>query len=500
MNFINDFLEALFSDIKVQSSIENFQEFKAKFSASESKAISPTILNSLFTFLQDRDDLHISVTFGESDPVIFNSTLFDFADFTEKLNKEAEYLGDETISIVVTINKKTQNSNCTIYDLECFVNTLKSYDVIQFIQIFSKLINSEPNIKLKIFNLETPFYTSTLSFSSLLSNPLPQNAPKRKEIFESFKSQCHFGNIESFNLIPNDFKLIEKDPKQKDLNTIFDRYSNLLSIIYIFDITSVLNNSLDYKINGYKSLKGISNINNFYKIEFDEYYKIYDWVYTGGNLNDKIGLARNIISLHFKKAGELLLQGNPFQSVKSSFKVYEKQNIKQYIEIRNKISDQLLEFTNRANKIVETFANGFQKSTLALISFYISTIVIRVLSKGDFVNIFSLDATVLSLAFLGGSIIYYSVSRWEIKEQRKRFVSSYSNLKQRYTDLLEVEDIKRIMNNDAEYKEDIEFIDNKTKIYSIMWISIVVLLSTSTIFLFLIYNIKTIFNTIKLIF
>src|SRR5690606_13634802 len=110
---------------------------------------------------------------------------------------------------------------------------------------------------------------------------------------------------------------------------------------------------------------------------------------------------------------------------KSSFKVYEKQNIKQYIEIRNKISDQLLDFNNRANKIVETFASGFQKSTLALISFYLSAIVIRVLSKGDFVNIFSLDATILSLTFLSGSIIYYCVSRWEIKEQRTRFVNSY---------------------------------------------------------------------------
>jgi hypothetical protein len=140
------------------------------------------------------------------------------------------------------------------------------------------------------------------------------------------------------------------------------------------------------------------------------------------------------------------LRGETLASIQSGFKVYEKQNIKQYIEIRNKISDQLLDFNNRANKVIETFAGGFQKSALALITFYFSAIAIKVFGKGDFENVFSPDITLLSITFIVGSFLYFLIARWEVIAQRKRFVNSYTNLKARYTDILVSADIDRILN------------------------------------------------------
>ncbi|WHT38708.1 hypothetical protein QNH98_17230 [Myroides sp. mNGS23_01] len=132
---------------------------------------------------------------------------------------------------------------------------------------------------------------------------------------------------------------------------------------------------------------------------------------------------------------------------------------------------------------------------MALISFYISAIAIRVLGKGEFTSIFSLDATILSLSFLSGSLIYFWISRWELKEQRKRFVNSYNNLKTRYTDLLDKDDINRILNNDNEFNEDVKFIDDKKRNYSIMWIAFISILGLSTIFLFICYNLNQMFET-----
>lgn len=503
MKFIDEFIKTLFPVYSVQNSTENIQELKASLKASQFQTVKKELLESKFNFLQDRDSIHISITFGESDPVILNSSkIIDFEGFIKGLEQEALHLDDEAILILITINKLVKDSSCTIYDFQSFVRTLNGYDLSQVFQIFSKLFELGQFFRFKIFGLREVFYTSSICFEPISGNTKVQENLKRKEIFDYFKAQCHFSNVEHFNLIPSDFKLIIKDEEQSEFNQLFSRYANLISIIYLFDITSINGNSIEYKINGYKSIKGISDIANLHLTEFDEYFNIYEWVYNGGNLTDKIGLSRNIISLHFRTVGELYLQGNVFQSVKSSFKVYEKQNIKQYIEIRNKISDQLLDFNNRANKIVETFASGFQKSTLAMISFYISAIVIRVLSKGDFVNIFSLDATILSLAFLSGSIIYYWVSRWEIKVQRTRFVNSYENLKKRYTDLLEPDDIKKILNNDTEFQQDLNFIDKKRKAYGRMWLTVVVLLASSTLYLFITYNLTQLSETLifKLIF
>lgn len=502
MKFIDEFLIGLFPDYSIENLTENIQELKASLKASQFQTVDKELLESKFNFIQERDSIHISVTFGESDPVIFNSSNINFDGFIKALEQEALHLDGEVISIIITISKSVKDSSCTIYDFNCFVSTFSGYGVGQFFQIFSKLFELGQFFRFKIFGLKKAFYTSSICFEPLSEYTKLQENSKRIEIFEYFKAQCHFSHVEHFCLVPSDFKLIVKDDEQSELNKLLNRYANLISIIFLFDITSIIGNSIDFKINGYKSIKGTSDVEKLHLQEFDEYYNIFEWVYNGGNLTDKIGLSRNIVSLHFRTAGELNLTGNPFQSVKSSFKVYEKQNIKQYIEIRNKISDQLLDFNNRANKIVETFASGFQKSTLALISFYLSAIVIRVLSRGNFVNIFSLDATILSLAFLSGSLLYYCVSRWEIKEQRTRFVNNYENLKKRYTDLLEPDDIKKILNNDTEFQQDLTFIDKKRIAYSRMWFTVVVLLAISTMFLFITYNLTQLSDTFifKLIF
>lgn len=93
------------------------------------------------------------------------------------------------------------------------------------------------------------------------------------------------------------------------------------------------------------------------------------------------------------------------------------------------ITDQLLDFKNKADKIVESFAGDFKKSLFGFISFFASLIVIQVLSNGNFLNVFTTDITLLSIAFLLISIIFLYASRWELNKQKERYTQSYDNLK-----------------------------------------------------------------------
>jgi hypothetical protein len=497
MKFYDSFLNSLFPGISLIQEKESDKIFEATFFAKKYNNNSIPEIEELISFLQSRDTLHVSVQFGAGDTNVYKSKTFTLEKYKEILDKEAKFYEEEegNITIVFTINKSFENSDCTIYDLDIFTNSLNKLTAFEFLNIYSKIFELTPDIKFKVLNLKKCFYSKTISFCEISSNHENEFFEKRNEVIENFKSTCHYSQSDKLRVLPNDFSLIKVDESLSNLNTLFKKYSTLLSIIYLFDITSLNENDFLFKINGYKSIKSIIQLNDVNFNEIEEYFEIYKWVYNGGNLNDKMGLARNIISLHFLKKGELELQGSPFQAIQSSYKVYERQNIKQYIEIRNKISDQLLDFNNRANRIIETFASGFQKSSLALISFYISAIAIRVLGKGEFTSIFTLDATVLSLSFLLGSLIYFRVSRWEINEQRKRFVSSYKNLKIRYTDLLDDEDINRILNNDKEFNEDLKFIDDKKKNYSRMWIAFILILGFTTILLFTCYNLNQMFDT-----
>jgi len=203
---------------------------------------------------------------------------------------------------------------------------------------------------------------------------------------------------------------------------------------------------------------------------FVEYYDIYKWIYYGGNVSDKFGLSRNIISLHLSAQSDFEINKSTYLSIISSYKVYEKQNVKQYIELRNRISDQIIGYNEKANKIIENFSSGFQKSGLAFISLFTTIILVRVLTTQNFSDIFTYDATLIALTFLIGSLIYFFISLWEVNAQLKRFKNSYLKMKNRNLDLLTSEDVQRILDNDAEHDDDVSFIKAKRNAYSILWL------------------------------
>lgn len=494
--FLNNILNCFFENFQSISIFENDKLFELKLTSEFKSNFSINTNQIDFSFVQPNDNFGMVVTYGENDPIQFFKSTDELDDFLTNLNDVSKYIDDNTIiNSSITINKKNIENVITIYDLDIFQKTLSSLSISQVFSIFDRAFSTSERLIFNVLNLEKSISSDTIFFikaGTTINTTVPFDRQKRKE---AIKTLCHYSKIEEHKLIPNDFFLVIKNDNYSTLNELFNKLCISLSIIFLFDITTLDDNELDFKINGYKSINGKLNLLEEGENLKSDYYNIYDWVYTGGNLTDKIGLARNIISLHISKKNNLFLKGNPFLSIKSSYRVYEKQNIKQYIEIRNKISDQLLEFNNRANKVIETFASGFQKSSLALISFYTSAIVVKVLGKGEFTNIFTPDATILSIAFIIISYFYYYYSKWEVKEQRKRFVSSYNNLKERYTDLLEEDDIKRILNNDNEFDQDLKFIDEKLKKYSKLWIIFLLILLVSTLILFLIYNLCIFLNT-----
>ncbi|MFM2306511.1 MAG: hypothetical protein RLZZ367_1180, partial [Bacteroidota bacterium] len=228
------------------------------------------------------------------------------------------------------------------------------------------------------------------------------------------------------------------------------------------------NSSVFFKINGYKAISTTINFNLAPLVSLAEYLKIYNWIYDDGNLFDKLGLTRNIVSLHLSMPERLILNGNVFESIKSAHKIYLENNIKQYIDIRNKISDQLLEFNKRAVSIVDTYAGNFQKSVFTFLTFLVSMILLRLANKEGEISI-SGSAAILCIGLFISVIIYLYYSLWELDEQKRRFERSYENMKLRYEDLLDPKDIARILRNDSDFKQDLAFINDKRKRYTFMW-------------------------------
>ena len=346
--------------------------------------------------------------------------------------------------------------------------------ILGFLLKINEVFNAKQRITFEVQNESfIEFSTQTIKFIPK-GRQIQSSNVRNIDSLAKIKNLCHCNLIDKYQFIPDDFYPITPN-NNTVLDNLFGKFSLLYSAIFLFDIFSVERTTIEYRLNGYRTIYQKIDFSNIDISSYETYYQIYSWVYNGGNIVDKIGLARNILSLNFDKEN-LKLSDTTFEAIKSGYKIYQKENIKQYIEIRNKISDQLFELQNKADKIVDNFVSDYKKTFLAIVSFFISVIVIKVVSSGDFIGGFTKEVTLLSIGFLLVSLIVMFVARWEINKQLIRYSEFYKNLKERYRDLLDESDIKRILNDDKDFNSNKQFIEKRRKAYTVLWITSLILL------------------------
>lgn len=460
--------------------IEDFIQVKCEATCSSILYPIKSDFESLVSLLNTRDNIHISIVVDGDTQNYAHKSDSDFDQYVEDCKTFLESQDD--FKIIITIEKKRLNNCCSIYDIDKFVDYFDSLPILGQLLKINELNNNKQEFIFEVQDDVFPiFKTPLVKFVARNYTPI-LNEERNNSSFIKVKNVCHCSLLTKYNFVPNDF--YSSQTENVELTTIFNRLVLIYSMIYIFDIVEINSGVINYKLNGYRTINQKVEIKDIDTSSWNDYFEIYKWVYEGGNIVDKIGLTRNLLSLNFTPSN-LHLSETTFDAIKSSFKLYQKENIKQYIDIRNKISEQLLSLQEKAEKIVENYVSDYKKSFLTVVSFYISVIAIRVVSKGDFIGGFTFEVTLLSTGFLLIFLLVMFYSRWEIKKQIERYEKVYQNLKTRYSDLLESSDIKRILNNDSDHILNLEHINNNKKKYTQLWIISLLVLFIITIILFI---------------
>ena len=482
MNNILQNIVSLFSSVSINKDdiTEEYSEVKISVSCVDGKCPKIDDFNNILKELNCRDSLHLSIL--QDEEIVKNFDTTSNNNFNDFLKDCSDCFASGNFQLIATITKNISKQNLSVYYPCRFFYYLSERTVNHFLEIIEKVLNGNDRIVFEVQDENfVEFSTQTIKF--IPKGSQNQNVGIRNtNSLVKIKNLCHCNITDKYSFVPNDFYPITKN--NSALDDIFSRMSLLYSAIFLFDIFSIDGKKIEYRLNGYRTInQKIDDFKNIDITSYETYYQIYDWVYEGGNIVDKIGLARNILSLNFNKEN-LKLSETTFEAIKSGYKIYQKENIKQYIEIRNKISDQLIELQNKADKIVDSFVSDYKKIFLAIVSFFISVIVIKVVSSGDFIGGFTKEVTLLSIGFLLVSLIVMFVARWEINKQLIRYSEFYKNLKERYRDLLDESDIKRILNDDKDFNYNKQFIEKRKKAYTMLWITSLILLFIIVIVLY----------------
>jgi len=442
------------------------------FEISNFKDISKDNLYAIRKLFKEQDLLSLFVKVGNQDTILFDK----FCDIGESLSKlkeeQSEFDEEEDIvKIQLEVNKDTTKS-ISVYDFEefnLFWSTLSENEILELINNYK---GDDNILKFEIIEQEfQEFYSNNIIFSNS-----PLGFKSVNKVIE-LADNCHFHNYSNLSFTPDFFELKKRPTKSCLISESLDKLSLVFCITSLFDITSIDDDSnLYYKLNGYKSFEDNIPIKKMLLNSKDTYYRIFEWVYSDdSHISDKIGLTRNILSLSLVNRS-IEIEESVYHSIQSGYQTYLKDNINKYIEIREKITDELSWISQKFGEIIKEYIGAYEKSLFVFLSFFISVFLFKFLKGGNVDNIFTIDATIFSFAFLllSGLFLYYSYKK--IVQEISRLKRKYSNLKKRYLDLLNEDDINKILSNDEEFNFELEYIKARRNKNTTLWIITILIL------------------------
>lgn len=485
----NDIIEIFSSSSELISKKETCDDFIIEYQINTIDKVLPPI--NVWKNISSRDEIAIHFFETEdSDSIDYLSTNRNsWSEFIHELQLK----NIQQSKIKIHIEKKSQEGLVSIYDIDSFTKYINSLSLSQFIAVINSFFSNSWGFEIQDENYRQ-WTTNTIAFlnkNSAMNFHNRGNIDRKNRISDA-RRLC-YSEIEKYNLIPEDFYCSEIDITNP-LQTTFFKACMIYMCSFIFDYSIFKNDIYEYKINGFKTLSEQIDIKTISSIKVGinsckAIYDIYQWIYSGGNSIDKINIARNIISLNIDC---MTLQLNPlvFESILSNYKIYEKQNVTQYLEMRNQLSELLINLQEKIMNIIGSFIGDFKKNILTVISFFISVIVIEVVSKGDFTHGFTNEIIGLSLCFLAISIGLLVYSRWELTQNLNLYNKHYNQIKERYKDVLSNIELENIFEECDPQRDDTNthFVKKQKKYYSILWFLSIMILCKFLLIIYFINN------------
>lgn len=413
--------------------------------------------------IPQRDEVKIFLESEEEDDCIITreSGEAEYISFIQKVLEESE------VSVKVEIQKSMREDRFSIFNFKEFSEDLLRMPLDEVMRAFALLFaKTEKCIIFELFGGESVFYTRTMFFQPA-GRAMTVDGFDRRRRLQECREISYFYSQETYELLPDDFRL-EGGYAENPLRDLFSKVEAILSVCYLASNATLQNEEIKFQIIGQRSVE--------YVYRYDEirenpmFYKLYDWIHSGGNSIDKAIIARNIICLHCRYEPLLNMDEGVLASVQSSYNLYLKDNVTQYLELKGKIAEFISDIVSRTGEYATELLDRFKANLIAVFGFLFTVTLANIVSDQPLDNIFTRDITIILELVLAGSLVYLIICYVQSKYQMTKVFESYESLKKSYEGILAQEDIDECFQNNKLLVPMKKSIKKSQRVYIILWI------------------------------
>ena len=388
---------------------------------------------------------------------------------------------DDILEVKIQIDKSIESNKFSIYDFDSFARDLLSKPLIEVLEWFSNLLSNREYLMFEVYDYDISFSTGTMAF---VSNKNALFTPKisRSQRLNTCKATSYFYNMNTFEVIPDDFKIEGVEHSENCLKPFFGKLATILSLVYVGSSSSIIDDALNIQINGQRTATYTLKLNDIQ--ENSKWLSIYSWIYTDGNSTDKSIIAHNVISLHCKYAPLLDIDEKVFDSIKSNYRLYLRNNVEQYLDLKRDISKFIQNVVAQVGDYAVSILNKFKANLIAIFAFLFTVVLTRIGTTQKWTDIFTRHTIYLIEIVIIGSLGYLIICIIEAVYKLNKTKHAYSELKNNYKEILSETEIKEAFGNDNLLKDAESSVKKGMIVWSIVWgvllITAIIIIETLT--------------------
>lgn len=457
---------------------DNVDAFSTKYEIAATDLPSAERLADLCNKCLERDDMEIRFYSAEDFTFknIGNLEQSEYEDYKLQLEQ------DDTVKIEIRIQKKFINEIISVYSIENFSEFLCGQEREKNLQLFAMLFaDGRQHICFQVVNCDSCIHTNSIAFAPDSESVTWNNSRSRDSDIKNCNDSSVFFGRAQYPLVPQDFAIIEHmyDNCYDGIKVLFDKLRNILSYMYIANTSNIVGNKavlqFDPTINGYEYTLEQLSVNECV-------WEIYNWIHKDEGGIDRAGIVRNIINIYCQTSDAIInIDENIYHSAVANYVIYQKKHTDQYIELKNKLSEFIVESAGQLQELAHDLVEGIRNNFVAVIVFLMTVLLTDSIDFSSFTQV-KVSSNIVAVCgiFTIVSLLYMIVTvkvgntKWGWLEK------SYNDLKNNYNGVLDERDIQTAVNDDEAFESTKIIYKNVRRTISFIWVAFIISMAAFT--------------------
>jgi len=375
-------------------------------------------------------------------------------------------------SVDVTITKTMEQDVLSVYEVSALGNYLTTEPLKDVVRAFSYRFKGA--LCMECQGEAVTGGTRTIRFATKgETTPFDRvDAADRQQMLILFRESAH-SDLKLEPLVPEDVEL--RDATGIDaIDRFIRRLSVLVSVSFLANHSWTENGRIHYRLMGYKVLEGASLHDDLLPAS-DALLRIARWCYVSGGQSDKVGLARNVMSIYLAQLSDLSRKPEVWHALQSNYQIYLKQNIESYLAVKGKLSDMLIDASARTQALAGTVLDALRNGIFVLLTFLLTVVVVNAFKDTSAEAVFSTPYLLIALITCLFLSVWVGAAAWHaLSEYNTGTASLEQIINTNYGAMLSAEELNAAL--EPATRQNRTYLLRHARQHVITWLVIVVLL------------------------